>query len=719
VPSNVGGAPVIDGYLFAAAAGGMALATAYLVRLAAHARTTVAASVVLFLLAMMAEMFAGAVLYYTVATPDVLIDIVWGTGLMMAVTAVPVFIVSLREAAGHADGGVPSPLRAGNRTYQFRAAVVLLVLLNEVLMGWAFQLGTGTLASTGAGGPGGDFAALGGVLVSPWFVFSMAAEMAVTLLLLRPNLSKDLQILLPVQAVLMALTPAALAAPAWVAASTYAGSAVMIALFVYAMEYIYRHRNLEPRLATYLVRLIAVYAVMMAGLVVWFLYGAPELLGAALVLEMVLYFGAVLGPSTPTSQDPFVWQLSSRWAFALLSGIFAAELGMGAVLDLQIEPSVYSGAFFALPLTGGAGVVAANALANGFWFLADVCGSTWFLAMMGIEMGTLVVFKFRETRQLETRIRLLLMMGCYGAFAVFFPSIYLSLLLPGAPASAQVPVLGWSMGIGSAPLAAGVFGVLLVTYAVTGSLSALFGRRVICSVFCTAPLMYQGTAIDAMGSFNRTGRIGRKYLGSRFSSAYSVTTGLTMGSLAVASAASYLDQIGRLNWLIDGTDPTVFLFAFYFSVLWYVMFVTIPYTGNYNCVTMGWCYTGTIAQAFQSVGFFKLKVRDREVCKACTTLDCAKACPVGLVDMPGHFRTKGEFRSSKCCGVGDCVGACPYGNMYIADVRHWLRRRRGVPEVPDLGDRLPMVAARAGPTTVAAPSTGSRVLTSSTQPRQT
>jgi len=242
-----------------------------------------------------------------------------------------------------------------------------------------------------------------------------------------------------------------------------------------------------------------------------------------------------------------------------------------------------------------------------------------------------------------------------------------------------------------------VFSTLLVTYVVTGALSALFGRRVICSVFCTAPLMYQGTAIDSMKSFNRSGTVGRKYLSSRLSSVYGVTTGLVMGSLVVTSVLSYLDSIGAANIFIEGTDPTVFFFTFYFAVLWYLMFVTIPYMGNYNCVTMGWCYTGTIAQAFQKIGFFKLKVRSKQVCRDCTTLDCAKGCPVALVDMPGHFRTKGEFRSSKCCGVGDCIESCPYDNIYISDVRHWFRRRLGWADPPARARRLPMVRGT-GPT---------------------
>jgi polyferredoxin len=292
-------------------------------------------------------------------------------------------------------------------------------------------------------------------------------------------------------------------------------------------------------------------------------------------------------------------------------------------------------------------------------------------------------------------------MGCYAAFVVLYPSIYFGLLDPNQPPASSVPVLGWSMGIGSYPVAPEVFGAILLTYVITGALVVLFGRRVVCSVFCSAPLMYQGTTLDAMKTFNRTEWPAKKYLGSRMGGLYSVTTGLTQGALVVTSVLSYLDSIGRAAIYIEGTDPSVFLFTFSFSVLWYVMFVTIPYTGNYNCVTMGWCYTGAITQVFQKIGFFKLKVRDRNVCKACTTLDCAKSCPVGLVDMPGHFRSKGEFRSTKCCGVGNCVGACPYGNLYISDVRHWVRDRLGAGRSPAPMTPLPVVAPRG--TTSASP----------------
>ncbi|MGB6442921.1 MAG: hypothetical protein WBF81_06465, partial [Thermoplasmata archaeon] len=285
--------------------------------------------------------------------------------------------------------------------------------------------------------------------------------------------------------------------------------------------------------------LLAIYAVMMAGQFLWLYYaGWTDVFALSVVAEMVLFLAAVARSDRFGQMVEKPWQLDAAWAFQLLAFIFIAEIFMGALLDLQISPSDYAGAFFTLPLTGSVGTVLYNATYNGFWFLAGVTASTWFLAMMGVEMGTLMYFKFRETRHLEQRIRMVLTMGCYAGFAVFFPSIYYAAVFPNAPSSVTVPVLGWSMGIGSAELAPSVFVVVIVTYAVTGAMTSLFGRRVICSVFCTAPLMYQGTAIDAMKSFNRTEWPAKKYLGSRFSTTYSVTTGLVLGSLALASVAS-------------------------------------------------------------------------------------------------------------------------------------------------------------------------------------
>jgi polyferredoxin len=228
----------------------------------------------------------------------------------------------------------------------------------------------------------------------------------------------------------------------------------------------------------------------------------------------------------------------------------------------------------------------------------------------------------------------------------------------------------------------------------------MFGRKAICSVMCGAALMYQGTAMSEMRGFNQSSKVGRHFLGSQLSTAYVTLSGVALASLFAVSALSLLRWIPTVQ-VASGQLDTATLplpIELYFGAVWFAMFVTTPFIGTYNCATTGFCHWGALTLPFARVGFFRLKVKDKKVCEACTTFDCAKACPVGLVDMPLHFRRDGEYRSSKCCGVGDCVGACPYGNMYHQDVRFWVRRRlsRGAPapQAPiDRGVPLPMVSS--------------------------
>ena len=181
----------------------------------------------------------------------------------------------------------------------------------------------------------------------------------------------------------------------------------------------------------------------------------------------------------------------------------------------------------------------------------------------------------------------------------------------------------WAAGAVAPALLVGLVG----TYIVSGSLSALFGARQTYSLFCTAALMYQGTFYDKMKSFNRSSKIGRKYLTSRFSGLYKVTFAIVWTSLIVAIAMSYLNSIGILNISLLGNDPTTFLYTFYFGFLWYILFFTIPFVATYACVSMGWCYWGTFNQLVGRLGFFKLKVKDPNVCLKCATKDCARSLP--------------------------------------------------------------------------------------------
>ena len=61
----------------------------------------------------------------------------------------------------------------------FVAAVIGLVLINELLMGWTFQRVAGGPPGSAGAGLLGVFV---GTIVSPWFLFPMALEMALSAL---------------------------------------------------------------------------------------------------------------------------------------------------------------------------------------------------------------------------------------------------------------------------------------------------------------------------------------------------------------------------------------------------------------------------------------------------------------------------------------------------------------------------------------------------------
>ncbi len=203
--------------------------------------------------------------------------------------------------------------------------------------------------------------------------------------------------------------------------------------------------------------------------------------------------------------------------------------------------------------------------------------------------------------------------------------------------------------------------------------------------------MYQGTFYDSMKEFNRTSTIGKKFLTSRISNLYKAISSLVIVSIVIAAIVSYLTSVGIINVTFFGTDIAYFLFIFYFNFLWYIIFISIPFVGTYGCVSTGMCHIGLFNQFVSRFGLFRLKVKDPMQCVNCETKDCAKACPVGLTDLPGNFIKSGQFRSHKCIGVGDCVSACPYENEYIYDVRGWLREKLGRKTTDGYGTHLPII----------------------------
>ena len=627
----------------------------------------------IFILLMMLSMVVSAVYYFTFPSFGVFVDLAVVNMLVMGGGALPLIFAVFRSllpeesiAQEPGDRPLPEPRGASWGGTGTLVVIVALALLNEYFMGWAFQLAAGGFGATVASSFASTFSA---TVSSYWFLFTMSFEMGFTAFLLRRQIPRVLLAVVAFQAAIMFLSPPALASQQWAEGAVFGGSALMVCLFVFVFEHLARNSTVDRAFSRYLGLLIAAYAAMMAGLFLWELSSSELVFAVSILAEMCVYLGLVLnGPGTVSMKS---WKADPWWVFGVLSALFVGEFFMGELLDVQAGGSraLFSNAAL-VPIGSGILGSVSSAGYDFVAFFSAVTLSPWFLIMMGAEMGALVFFKMREARELETKVRLGLVMVAYAAYSVYLPYF----LVPGASLP-KIPFLGWSMGIGTAgAVAPTLLLALLGTYLISGALSFLFGARQVCSMFCTAALMYQGTFYDSMKTFNRTSALGKRLLTSRFSDIYKVVFSLVWASLIAAVAVSYLDSIGVVNLTIFGSDPAVFFYGFYFGFLWYLIFVTIPFVGTYGCVTMGICHWGTFNQLVGRLGFFKLKVRDPNVCVTCETKDCAKACPVGLTDLPGSFISKGEFKSSKCIGVGDCVGACPYSNEYFFDVRGWLKR---------------------------------------------
>lgn len=283
----------------------MAAVTAVLVKWGAAARTRSQATVVLFLLAMMAAMFVGALIYYLAPGPQSLVRGLWVSSAAMSASVFPVFLVFLEEArARHAGGPEWTPPTMANRP-AFVAGAIGLVLVNELLMGWTFQLADG-LGFLGAGSSvQGITVGLGEVLVSPWFVFTMALEMLLSLVWLADRFPSPIARTLAFQPAVMPFSSPTFASALWVVGSAVAAGGVMAAALAFVLLRLYRGGSYPGSWLAYTASLFGVFGAMAAGLTVWALTGNVLLYSLSVALQMVVFLAAVMTPDRFRVTDPF------------------------------------------------------------------------------------------------------------------------------------------------------------------------------------------------------------------------------------------------------------------------------------------------------------------------------------------------------------------------------------------------------------------------------
>jgi polyferredoxin len=499
---------------------------------------------------------------------------------------------------------------------------------------------------------------------NPWFVGVMMVEMGLTLLFSLNRLNENMRKYLVALLLLMPWFPEIFGIYAfWL--STF----IMIAATIVIYETLYKDRLRATQDTFTVLELLWVFSLMMIGEFLYFLYSSLLLFDLSMIVAMIWFaYRASVGPS-PIKGN---YLRDAKTAFAIVFSTFVMEFFMGAVLDFVngVFSAGVNGFISSLTLPWLAPSTPLNVLWDGVDIVGSVLGSVWFLIMMGIEMGFLAFKKMLEIKVREVRVRMSLMIIAYAIYSIYLPNF--------SPISSQLPYIPymWSMGIGTlGGVTNSVLFGLIGTYVVYAVLSILFGSRNLCAVTCTAPLMYQGNFYDSLKVFNRTSKLGRKTLTSKTGKWYKVVAvGVSVGVLASA-VISYLNNSGVISFTVEGVDITSLIYFIWFDVLWYVVFISIPFMGTFACVTQGWCYWGVFNQAVSRIGLFRLKVKDPQVCASCTTVDCANACPIGLTDMRGEFIKKGEFRSIKCVGIGECVDACPHKNVFFYDVRHWIKER--------------------------------------------
>ncbi len=503
-----------------------------------------------------------------------------------------------------------------------------------------------------------------------WYQATMIAEMVFSLLYGFKMMDKWLRTLLLFTLPVMAISPSILDVGSYVFTSIWISASLMIIATVVVYELLYKERLRSSSTTFTAIEVMTIYMMMMMGEFMYYLTSSWYVYDFAVLAGMFWFiYRSIQGPSSVKGS----YIKDKRLAFLIIALTFVMEWFMGGVLDFEegvFQPGV-NGFISSLSL-GFVSPLSSYGLGALFDFLSlfgTVTGSAWFLVMMGTEMGLLAVFRLKELRNKENKIRFILMISAFAIYTVYLPSF--------SPVNVEyIPYL-WSMGLGTnGPVTPAVlFSGIIGTYVVSAILSFMFGSRQICSVTCSAPLMYQGTFYDSTKVFNRSSTLGRKTLTSKLKPWFKFVVLGVWAIYLISAVISFLNSVNLMSFSIFGNDVTVFLYSFFFNFLWYVVFISIPFMGTYACATQGWCSWGTFNQAVSSIGFWKLKAKDPSVCLSCKTVDCANACPTGLTDMRASFIKKGEFKSFKCIGVGDCVESCPHDNIVFYDVRSWIREK--------------------------------------------
>lgn len=267
----------------------MAAFTAWLLRRGSATRTLNEASILLLLLSMMGVMFLSAVLYLYYPGFTTLIILLAFNMVTMSIFLIPFLLTTFFGDRQLDDLRRGSAVRTRTLVVGFAIA---FVLISEVFMGWTFAISSGSLRAVG--GWSAVYSTFVSSSSSYWFVFTMAAEMAITFVMLRRRFLNEMGWIVAAQPLMMLLSPTAIDNRSWVDISFLASTAIMVAVFIYAVHYLFKDRRLSTATVVYLVCLVSAYGLMMTGLLIWFAVGDALVFVLSVFFQMTVYFYVIL-----------------------------------------------------------------------------------------------------------------------------------------------------------------------------------------------------------------------------------------------------------------------------------------------------------------------------------------------------------------------------------------------------------------------------------------
>lgn len=304
---------MLEPFLWMAALG-MGLLLAYTLAYVSDTDGALEVYLSIFVLGMMVAMLVGAIIYIAHPSTASIQTAIWLNMAAMGFLTLPIIRVIVKTALEKGELQLYVYTIPYRYLWLMRTLIIVLVLLNELLMGWAFISITSGTPLFAVGG-GNILRAFSSIVGSDWFVFIMAVEMLFSAYLIRKLAPRSFMWVVLFQAGTMVFSPTAIQSPLWRSLSLVADSLVMAGFVAYVIAKLYRDRQVNRNFANYLYALVYIYSAMVPGILLWALASSELLLAIALVAQMALYFRVELEPSILTAKEKRSWLLDAKLIF--------------------------------------------------------------------------------------------------------------------------------------------------------------------------------------------------------------------------------------------------------------------------------------------------------------------------------------------------------------------------------------------------------------------